>query len=74
MKVEWILGLPIVQGKNGCPHNVGGLDMHKSAVFDPKSGCLIQGPVLILKLDAGPGRIVSSAGTLAKREVFLRRV
>jgi hypothetical protein len=44
-------------------------NIHKSAVFDPITGHLIQGPV-ILKLDAGPGRIFSSAATLAKREAF----
>ena len=102
MKVEWLEGLPKVQGRFGCPHNVGWLDsfyavrargsmdecllneyiesvilplypnIHKSAVFDPDSGRLIQGPV-ILKLDAGPGRIVSSAATLAKREAFFEK-
>ena len=47
-------------------------NMHKFAVFDPDTGHLIQGPV-ILKVDAGPGRIVSSAATLAKREEFFER-
>jgi hypothetical protein len=47
-------------------------NMHKSTVFDPDSGRLIQGPV-ILKLDAGPGIIVSSAATLAKREAFYEK-
>ncbi len=111
MNVEWLVGLPKVQGRFGppkssrqfgFPHNVGGLDsfytncaqgsmdecmlneyiesaimplypnIHKSAVFDPITGCLIQGPV-ILRLDAGPGRIVSSAATLAKREAFFEK-
>ena len=47
-------------------------NMHKTAIFDPVSGKLNQGPV-ILKLDAGPGRIVSSAIILAKREEFFER-
>ena len=47
-------------------------NMHKTAIFDPESGTLNQGPV-ILKLDAGPGRIVSSATILAKREEFFER-
>ena len=47
-------------------------NINKSTVFDPDSGRLVQGPV-ILKLDAGPGRIVSSAATLAKREEFFER-
>ena len=42
-------------------------NMHKTAVFDANTGKLNQGPV-ILKLDAGPGRIVSSEVVLAKRE------
>jgi hypothetical protein len=46
--------------------------MHKTAIFDPVSGKLNQGPV-ILKLDAGPGRIVSSEAILMKREEFFER-
>ena len=41
--------------------------MNKTAVFDEVSGKLNQGPV-ILKLDAGPGRIVASAESISKRE------
>jgi hypothetical protein len=47
-------------------------NMHKTAVFDPITGKLNQGPV-ILKLDAGPGRIVSSSVILAKREELFER-
>ena len=42
-------------------------NMNKTAVFDPITGKLNQGPV-ILKVDAGPGRIVSSEAILMKRE------
>ncbi|KAI2513446.1 hypothetical protein MHU86_920 [Fragilaria crotonensis] len=44
VKVDWLVGLPTVEGR----------------------------PV-ILKLDAGPGRIVSSAAILSKREEFFER-
>ena len=47
-------------------------NIHKTTIFDPISGKLNQGPV-ILKLDAGPGRIVSSAAIQAKREEFFER-
>ena len=47
-------------------------NMNKTAVFDPISGKLNQGPV-ILKLDAGPGRIVSSPAILQKREELFER-
>ncbi|KAI2511962.1 hypothetical protein MHU86_2478 [Fragilaria crotonensis] len=47
-------------------------NMHKTAVFDPVTGKLNQGPV-ILKVDAGPGRIVSSEAILLKREQFFER-
>jgi hypothetical protein len=47
-------------------------NMHKMAVFDPVTGQLNQGPV-ILKVDAGPGRIVSSEAILVKREQFFER-
>ena len=47
-------------------------NMHKNAVFDANTGKLNQGPV-ILKLDAGPGRIVSSEAVLAKREALFER-
>ena len=47
-------------------------NMNKTAIFDPTSGKLNQGPV-ILKLDAGPGRIVSSAAILLKREELFER-
>jgi hypothetical protein len=45
-------------------------NMNKTAIFNETTGKLIQGPI-ILKVDAGPGRIVSSAEVLAKREEFL---
>ena len=46
-------------------------NMSKTTIFDPPfSGKLNQGPV-ILKVDAGPGRIVSSETILLKREEFL---
>ena len=47
-------------------------NMNKNAIFDPVTGRLNQGPV-ILKLDAGPGRIVSNAAILKKREEFYER-
>jgi hypothetical protein len=47
-------------------------NMHKTAVFDSVTGKLNQGPD-ILKLDAGPGRIVSSEAILLKREQFIER-
>jgi hypothetical protein len=47
-------------------------NMHKTAVFDSVTGKLKQGPV-ILKRDAGPGRIVSSEAILLKREQFFER-
>jgi hypothetical protein len=47
-------------------------NMHKTAVFDDATGKLNQGPV-ILKVDAGPGRIVSSEQILAQREAFFER-
>lgn len=101
VKVDWLVGLPTVEGRYGCPTNVesasfyavrprGSMDdsllnqyietvivplypnMNKTAVFDSVSGKLNQGPV-ILKLDAGPGRIVSSAAILSKREEFFER-
>jgi hypothetical protein len=42
-------------------------NMNKMAVFDPITGKLTQGPV-ILKVDAGPGRIVWSEDILLNRE------
>ncbi len=45
-------------------------NMHKTAVLDTSTGKLNQGPV-ILKLDAGPGRIVLSGIVVANREEFL---
>ena len=47
-------------------------NMNKTAVFDPVSGKLNQGPV-ILKLDAGPGRIVASAESISKGEELFER-
>ena len=47
-------------------------NMHKTVVFGAKIGKLNQGPV-ILKLDAGPGIIVSSEAVLAKREALFER-
>jgi hypothetical protein len=47
-------------------------NMHKTAAFDPSTGRLHQGPV-ILKLDAGPGRIVSNNAILKKREEMFDR-
>jgi hypothetical protein len=101
VNVEWLVGLPTVSGRYGCPTLVessnfyavrprGSMDdtllndyiervivplypnMNKTAVFDPTTGKLNQGPV-ILKLDAGPGRIVSSADILLKREELFER-
>ena len=47
-------------------------NMNKTAIFDPTSEKLNQGPI-ILKLDAGPGRIVLSAAILLKREELFER-
>ncbi len=47
-------------------------NMNKTAIFDAVSGRLNQGPV-ILKVDAGPGRIVSSEAILLKREELYER-
>jgi hypothetical protein len=47
-------------------------NMNKNTIFDPVTGRLNQSPV-ILKLDAGPGRIVSNMAILKKREVFYER-
>ena len=48
-------------------------NMHKTAEFDaPVTGKLNRGPV-ILKVDAGPGRIVSSEQILAQREALFER-
>jgi hypothetical protein len=46
-------------------------NMNKTAIFD-EGGRLLQGPV-ILKVDAGPGRIVSSEVVLAKREALFEK-
>jgi hypothetical protein len=96
VKIDWLVGLPSIEGRFGCPTRVesdsfyavrsrGSMDdellnqyiesviiplypnMHKTAVFDKTTGKLNQGPV-ILKLDAGPGRIVSSEVVSAKRD------
>jgi len=101
VKIDWLVGLPSVTGRFGCPTLVdsdsfyavrsrGSMDdallnqyiesviiplypnMNKTAVFDETTGKLNQGPVL-LKLDAGPGRIVSSEVVLAKREELFER-
>ena len=101
VNTEWLVGLPSIRGRFGCPTMVesesfyavrlrGSMDeellnqyietvivplypnMHKTAVFDANTGKLNQGPV-ILKLDAGPGRIVSSEAVLAKREALFER-
>ena len=101
VKVEWLVGLPSVTGRFGCPTEVesssfyavrprGSMDdsllnqyieqvivplypnMSKTTIFDPVTGKLNQGPV-ILKVDAGPGRIVSSEDILLKREALFER-
>ena len=101
VNTEWLVGLPTIRGRFGCPTMIesdsfyavrskGSMDeellnqyietvivplypnMAKTAVFDAKTGKLNQGPV-ILKLDAGPGRIVSSEAVLAKREALFER-
>jgi hypothetical protein len=88
VKIDWLVGLPLIEGRFGCPTCVesdsfyavrlqGSMDdellnqyiesvivplypnMHKTAVIDKITGKLNQGPV-ILKLNAGPARIVSS--------------
>lgn len=101
VNTEWLVGLPSIKGRFGCPTTVesesfyavrsrGSMDeellnqyietvivplypnMNKTAIFDADTGKLNQGPV-ILKLDAGPGRIVSSEAVLAKREALFER-
>jgi hypothetical protein len=47
-------------------------NMNKTSIFDPVNGKLKQGPV-ILKLDAGPVRIVSDYIILAKQEELFER-
>ena len=47
-------------------------NMHKTAVFDELTGEFNQGPV-VLKLDAGPGRIVLSEQILVKQEALFER-
>ena len=47
-------------------------NMHKTTVFDEATGKLNQGPV-ISKLNAGPGRIVSSELVLAKCDELCQR-
>ena len=47
-------------------------NMHKTAEFDAVTGKLNRGPV-ILKVDAGPGRIVSSEQILAQGEALFER-
>ena len=52
--------------------NLAGRWMIQGTIFDPVIGKLNQGPV-ILKLDAGPGRVVSNDVILRKREEFYER-
>ena len=101
IKMDWLVGLPSITGRFGCPTQVksdsffavrsrGSMyeellnqyiktvivplypNLSKTAIFDARTGRLNQGPV-ILKLDAGPGRIVSSEIVLAKREAMLEQ-
>jgi len=101
VKVDWLVGLPTVSGRYGCPTRVDSdsffavrprksmddtllnqyienvnvplySNMNKIAKFDAVTGKLNHGPV-ILKLDAGPGRIVSSEQILAQREALFER-
>ncbi len=102
VKMDWLVGLPLIAGRFGCPTQVecdsffavrsrGGSmnedllnqyietvivplypNMNKTSIFDARTGRLNQGPV-ILKLNAGPGRIVSSEIVLAKREALFER-
>ena len=46
--------------------------MHKTAEFDPITRKLNCSP-MILKVDAGPGRIVSSEHVLSQREALFER-
>lgn len=100
VKMDWLVGLPTVEGRFGCPskekydsfyavRSRGSMDdellnqyieivilplypnINKTAIFDER-GRLLQGPV-ILKVDAGPGRIVSSEIVLAKREELFEK-
>ncbi len=99
IKMDWLVGLPSITGRFGCPTQVksdsffavrsrGSMNerllnqyiktvivplypnLNTTAIFDARTGRLNQGPV-ILKVDAGPGRIVSSEIVLAKREAML---
>ena len=45
-------------------------NISKTTEFDPVNGKLLRGPV-ILKVDSGPGRIVASEESIAKRADFL---
>ena len=102
VKMDWITGLPTVEGRFVCTsketydsffavRSRGSMEeqlfnqyiedviiplypnISKTAIFiERTTGKLIQGPV-ILKIDAGPERIVSSAEVLAKREEFFER-
>ena len=47
-------------------------NMAKVAEFDPVTGRLLKGPVL-LKLDAGPGRIVASEEVILKRAEYFAK-
>jgi hypothetical protein len=101
VQMDWIFGLPTIEGRLGCPskekydsfyavRSRGSMDddllnqyiemvilqlydpnMNNAAIFDER-GRLLQGPV-ILKVDAGPGRIVLSEVVLAKREALFEQ-
>ncbi len=100
VKMDWILGLPTIDGRFGCPskekynsflavRSRGSLDdellnqyikmvilplysnLNKTAIFD-EQGRLLQGPV-ILKVDAGAGRIVLSEIVFAKGEALFEQ-
>jgi hypothetical protein len=101
VKVDWLVSLPTVSGRYGCPNLMesssfyavrlrGSMDdtllnhftvnviiplypnMHKTSIFDERTGNLNQGPV-ILKVDTGAGRIVLSATILAQCEALFER-
>jgi hypothetical protein len=100
VKMDWIVDLPTIEGRFGCPskekynsfyalRSRRSMDdellnqyiemvilqlhpnMNKTAIFDER-GRLLQGPV-ILKVDAEPGRIVSSEVVSVKREALFEQ-
>ena len=101
VKLSWLEGLPVIEGRFGCPDRVEvasfysvrareSMDdslfndyvervvlplfpnINKTAKFDPLTGKLLCGPVL-LKVDSGPGRMIANMQSLSKRAEFLEQ-